>query len=354
MPIGEFSDRSGLSPKQLRTYAASGLLVPAAVDSVSGYRFYAPGQLRDARLIEVLRRAGVPLADIDSMLRQPTRDRLDLWARRVDDQAAASREALELARRMLALDVTQEKGEIDHRARGGAVRHFATASRSEQGPVREDNQDAVATDGRLVAVADGMGGHQGGGVAAAMAVAMVGAAFTGETPGELEAAVRAANWAIWQRAQASPELEGMGTTLCAAGMVQGRVTLVNVGDSRAYLVREGSLSRLTDDHSVTAELVRRGELTEEEATTHPHRGILTRALGVGPGVELDSRTLELADGDRLLLCSDGLFNEVSSEEIASLTSRPSLTAAADGLVEAALDRGGRDNVSVVLAEVTTG
>jgi PPM family protein phosphatase len=350
MPIGEFSERSGLSPKQLRTYAASGLLVPAAVDSTSGYRFYAPGQLRDARLIEVLRRAGVPLADIDAMLRHPSRDRLDLWARRVDDQAAQSRGALELARRMLALDVLHDTSEDDYR-RGGRVKHFATASRSEQGPVREDNEDAVVTDGRLLAVADGMGGHQGGGVASAMAVAMVDAAFTGETPGELDAAVRAANWAIWERAQASPELGGMGTTLCVAGMVQERLALVNVGDSRAYLLRAGSVSQLTEDHSVTAELVRRGELTEAEAATHPHRGILTRALGVGPEVELDSRTVEVTHGDRLLLCSDGLFNEVSFEELSWLMTAATLTAAADGLVDAALAHGGHDNVSVILAEV---
>jgi serine/threonine protein phosphatase PrpC len=349
MAIGEFSERSGLSPKQLRAYAASGLLVPAAVDSMSGYRFYAPGQLRDARLIEVLRRAGVPLVDIDAMLARPSSDRLDLWARRVDDQAAQSREALEQARRMLALDVSGETDEDGH-PRGGRVKHFATASRSERGRVREDNQDAVVTDGRLLVVADGMGGHQGGAVASAMAVAMVDAAFTGGA-GELDAAVRAANWAIWERAQASPELEGMGTTLCAAGLVQERLDLVNVGDSRAYLLRAGSVSQLTEDHSVTAELVRRGELTEEEAVIHPHRGVLTRALGVGPAVELDSRTVEVSDGDRLLLCSDGLFNEVSFEELSSLMTGTSLDTAADGLVEAALAHGGHDNVSVILAEV---
>ena len=116
--------------------------------------------------------------------------------------------------------------------------------------------------------------------------------------------------------------------------------VVNVGDSRACLLRDDSLTQLTDDHSVTAELVRRGELTEHEALDHPHRGVLTRALGVGPDVELDSAAHPVAEGDRLLVCTDGLFNEVPNDEIASLmAATDDLQATADALVELALSRG---------------
>jgi protein phosphatase len=166
--------------------------------------------------------------------------------------------------------------------------------------------------------------------------------------------VRAANRAIWDRADGSGELEGMGTTVCAVGLTgDGNIAVVNVGDSRAYVLREGSLRQLTADHSVTAELVRRGELSEEEARGHPHRGVLTRALGVGPEVEADSAAHLAVDGDRLLVCTDGLFNEVDDDEIASvMTATGSRQATADALVELALSRSGGDNISVVIADIS--
>jgi protein phosphatase len=228
-----------------------------------------------------------------------------------------------------------------------------TAGRTETGLVREQNQDAIVRGDRLVLVADGMGGPPGGDVAARLAAAVVRAVFTGRSADELEAAVRAANWAIWDRAASHPELGGMGTTICAAGLLDGgRIALVNVGDSRAYLWREGTLAQLTRDHSVTAELVERGELLEEEAPRHPHHGVLTRVLGVGPDVEIDNATHSTKPEDRFVVCSDGLFNELSSGEIASVLMKgESLTAVADNLVERAITRGGHDNVSVVVAEV---
>ena len=199
-----------------------------------------------------------------------------------------------------------------------------------------------------------MGGHPGGEVASAVAVALVQAAFTGRSLDELQAAVRAANRAIWDRAGASAELEGMGTTICAAGLTgDGSLVVVNVGDSRTCVLRNGSLRQLTDDHSVTAELVRRGELSEEEALDHPQRSVLTRALGVGPDVEVDGAAHPVVEGDRLLVCTDGLFNEVPNDEIASLmAATEDLKATADALVELALSRGGRDNVSVVVADIS--
>jgi protein phosphatase len=230
-----------------------------------------------------------------------------------------------------------------------------TASRTDIGLVRDSNQDAVASHDDLAVVADGMGAPPGGEVAAAVAVSLVQAAFTGGSLEELQAAVRAANRAIWDRASTSSALEGMGTTICAAGLTaDGNLAIVNVGDSRAYIWHDASLTQLTEDHSVTAELVRRGELTEHEALDHPHHNILTRALGVGPDVELDGTTHEAIKGDRLLVGTDGLFNEIASDQIASLmVDTEDLQATADALVERALSQGGRDNVSVVIAEIST-
>jgi protein phosphatase len=146
----------------------------------------------------------------------------------------------------------------------------------------------------------------------------------------------------------------MGTTICAAGLTgDGSLVMVNVGDSRACVLRNDSLTQLTDDHSVTAKLVRRGELSEHEALDHPHHSVLTRALGVGPDVELDSVAHPAVKGDRLLVATDGLFNEVPNDEIASLmAATEDLQTTADALVELALSQGGRDNVTVVVAEIS--
>ncbi len=353
MPIGDFAARSGLSPKRLRSYAAGGLLVPAAVDSASGYRYYSPSQERDARLIDALRTAGMPLADIGALLRDPSCEQLDAWARRVAIDAADRQKALDLARRLLSIEATTRTSVESERPEKESLMNLRTVSRTDIGRVRDNNEDAVGSGDHLAAVADGMGGHPGGELASAVAVALVQAAFTGQSLDELQAAVRAANRAIWDRAGASAELEGMGTTVCMAGLIDnGTLVVVNVGDSRACVIRNGSLTQLTDDHSVTAELVRRGELSEQEALDHPDRGILTRALGVGPEVELDSATHPAREGDRLLLGTDGLFNEVPNDEIESLVAATEdLQATADALVELALSRGGRDNLGVVVAEV---
>jgi protein phosphatase len=353
MPIGEFSERSGLSPKRLRSYAAGGLLVPAAVDSASGYRYYSPGQLREAQLIDALREAGMRLADIGNLIREPSGEQLDAWARRVEIDAARRRKALDLARRLLAIEAASFPASDKEPSRRVSMTQLRTVSRTDIGRVRDNNEDAVARSDRLAAVADGMGGHPGGEVASAVAISLLQAAFTGRSLDELHAAVRAANRAIWDRACGSAELEGMGTTVCAAAMIEnGSLAIVNVGDSRAYLLRDGSFKQLTDDHSVTAEAVRRGELSEQEALDHPYRHVLTRAVGVAPDVELDSTAHPAAEGDRVLVCTDGLFNEVPNDEIVSLmAATEDIRATVDGLVELALSRGGHDNISVVVAEV---
>ena len=353
MAIGEFSDRSGLSAKRLRTYAAEGLLAPAAVDPGSGYRYYSPGQLADAKVIDALRQAGVPLAEINAFMRLPSEARLDAWERQLHSDADHRQGALALARHLLAEgeDASFPTANPDFKERFMAT--LRTAGRTDIGQVRENNEDVILSSERLVLVADGMGGHPGGEIAANVAASVIPAVFTGQSEDELEAAVRAANWAIRDRAFGQSELAGMGTTICAAGLLSsGQLALVNVGDSRAYLWHEGALSRLTKDHSVTAELIERGELREEEAAQHPYYGVLIRALGVAPDVEIDRRTVAVGKGDRVVLCSDGLFNELSSDEIAGAVGAARDPAAlVDALIERAIAQGGRDNISVVVAEV---
>jgi PPM family protein phosphatase len=353
MSIGEFSKRSGLSPKRLRSYASAGLLVPAAVDSGSGYRYYVAQQLRDAQLIDALRGAGVPLADIATVLRDRSGAPLDVWAGRVQADAARRHAALREARRLLAVDADSSNADGPECSGRDEMMMLRTAARTDIGRVRPSNQDAVLCLDHLVAIADGMGGPPAGEMASSLALAVVEAAFTGRSSDELEAAVRGANRAIFERAAEGEDLEGMGTTLCAVGLTRdGRLAVVNVGDSRAYLLRDGELQRLTDDHSVVADLVRRGELTESEARHHPHRSVLTRAVGVGPTVEVDTAAWPAGPGDRVLLCTDGLTNEVRQDQIVSvLETTDDLAGVADALVELALANGGNDNVAVVVADI---
>jgi protein phosphatase len=271
----------------------------------------------------------------------------------VEIDAAQRQKALDLARRLLAIEATSFPPAGNEETERVSMTKLNAVSRTEIGLARENNEDAVVSSDLLAVVADGMGGHPGGELASAIAASLVQVAYTGRSLDELQAAVRAANRAIWDRADGNAELEGMGTTICAAGLTEdGNLAVVNVGDSRAYVLRDGSLRQLTHDHSLTAELVRRGELSEHEAFDHPYHGVITRALGIGPDVELDSATHRATAGDRLLVCSDGLVNEVPTEDIASaMATTADIRATADGLVELALSRGGRDNVSVVVAEI---
>ena len=353
MAIGEFSERSGLSAKRLRTYAAEGLLTPAAVDPTSGYRYYSPGQLADARVIDALRQANVPLADIRVFMRQPSRERLDAWERQLQTNAIHRQSALTLARRLVAESRDPRFPVVQPHSKEEPMITLRAEGRTDIGRLRENNEDAIVSSDRIALVADGMGGHPGGEIAANAAAGVIPAVFTGRSADELEASLRAANWAIRDRAIAQPGLEGMGTTICVAGLLtDGNLALVNVGDSRAYLWHEAALTQLTQDHSVTAELIERGELREEDAAQHPHYGVLTRALGVGSDVEIDRRTLAVQTGDRIVVCTDGLFNELSREEIAeAMAADGEVADIVDNLIDSAIARGGRDNVSVVVAEV---
>lgn len=232
---------------------------------------------------------------------------------------------------------------------------LATGSASLVGQVRAANEDSFALTDDLVVVADGMGGHLAGEVASADAVEVVGAAAGRRSLAELVSAIHLANRRINDRAAEDDELRGMGTTVCAVGVVDDdgeHLAVLNVGDSRVYLLSQGSLHRLTEDHSLVETLVREGRITAAEAEVHPQRNVLTRALGVEPLVVVDAWLLAPCDGDRLLLCSDGLFNELTEDRIAEILGdgdEPDV--AARRLAAEADAAGGRDNITTVVVDV---
>lgn len=218
------------------------------------------------------------------------------------------------------------------------------------GQVREGNEDSYLIEEPLYAVADGMGGHRGGEVASSLALETVQQLFE-RREGTLADQVGQANRAVFDRSQSDRSVSGMGTTLTAALIDDGRVHLVHVGDSRAYLLRDGTLTQLTEDHTLVHRMVMEGEITEEEAETHPHRSILTRALGVDDSVQVDEGDVEINSGDRLLLCTDGLTGMVSEEEIQQIlldASEPQ--EAVDRLVTVANRAGGIDNITAVVLD----
>jgi PPM family protein phosphatase len=223
------------------------------------------------------------------------------------------------------------------------------------GRVRQGNEDSFMVHDPLFAVADGMGGHQGGEVASKLALETLGRLTlepSGDTSPSLVDAVRQANRDVLEKASTDPGLHGMGTTLTALVKGDERVLLAHVGDSRAYIVRDGQMKQLTEDHTVVEGLVQEGRLTREEAEIHPQRSILTRALGVDGDVEVDETTHQVKPGDRILLCSDGLTGMVPEGEIQRiLGEREDPQRAAEALVDAANEAGGQDNITAVVLDV---
>ena len=238
------------------------------------------------------------------------------------------------------------------------------------GRMRNINQDSyvLLPDRGLYIVADGMGGHQGGEVASRLAIETIQIAYQDPTADSLAEALAVANERIHIQAADDPNLHGMGTTVVAAALLREEpdpdesdhddgerpqhVLIANVGDSRAYLFRGGELEQLTDDHSLVADLVREGRITPEEAEVHPQRNIVTRVLGVYDHVDVDLWPVDPARGDRILLCSDGLFNEVGEDQMSAVLRRlDDPQEAAAELVRLANDGGGRDNITVIVLDV---
>jgi PPM family protein phosphatase len=239
-------------------------------------------------------------------------------------------------------------------------------AKTDLGRVRENNEDKfeffepedesmLATRGSFYAVADGMGGHAAGQIASELALKTIVNSYYGDTTGDVEhtllRAVQQANSLIHDTARAIVERSGMGTTITAAVVRGNELYVAQVGDSRAYLVRDGGISQITHDHSWVSEQVRLGALSEEEAQASPFRNVITRSLGATPGVEPDVYSERLKEGDVVVLCTDGLSGNVSPEEIRQITEGKGPSLAAKELVDLANERGGSDNVTVLVLAV---
>lgn len=231
---------------------------------------------------------------------------------------------------------------------------YLWATASHKGRLRDNNEDTVYPDSSgesdgsaVLIVADGMGGHVAGEVASRLAVNTA-----ASTEKDAVARIKAANNAIREEVAREPGLQGMGTTMTLASLEQGgSARLAHVGDSRAYLLRSGVLRQLTEDHTVAAEYVAQGQISPDDAAAHPQRHMLTRTLGLTPGIQVDEVSIDLESGDRLLLCSDGLTEMIPDDRIAEILGEGSPDEAVWGLVESANEEGGVDNITVIVVEV---
>ncbi|MFF9092004.1 MerR family transcriptional regulator [Streptomyces sp. NPDC014802] len=346
LTIGAFAKACRLSPKALRLYDELALLRPARVDPHTGYRYYAAGQLEQARLVAWLRRLGMPLADIRRICPLPpdaaAREIRAFWAR-IEAETAARRDLAAFLVEQLSAVARKDTAMLE-------LRHFA---HSDRGLVRPANQDTAHAGRRLLAVADGYG--PAGGPASSAAVEALRFLDGAELPAGsvlnvLEDALQGATQAVRDAARGPEEA---GTTLTALLWTGGgQLALVHIGDSRAYVLREGALFRITHDHTLVQSMLDEGRLTEEEATSHPQRSLLLKALGPDVSAAPDLRLHDARPGDRYLLCSDGLYGVVPEERVRELlTAAGSPRDAVRSLVAAANDAGGPDNVSCVVADV---
>jgi serine/threonine protein phosphatase PrpC len=224
---------------------------------------------------------------------------------------------------------------------------------SHPGRRRRRNEDAWVCHPPLFAVADGMGGARGGEIASRVAATALGEPVDGSGEARVVALIQEANRQVYERAREDSDASGMGTTITVALFENGIVSIGHVGDSRAYLIRDGKVDQLTEDHSLVAELVRTGRLSAEEAETHPQRSVITRALGTDPDVDVDVFSIEAKPGDLFLICSDGLTSMVDDATILNTVEvqRDDLDGVAKELVAAANRSGGEDNITVVFFEV---
>ena len=349
LTIGEFARASRLSPKALRLYDELGLLRPVRVDEYSGYRYYSPDQLEAARLVAWLRRAGLPLAAIAEIIGRPPAEVAAAVTAflRVAEAEFSERKGLAL----VLLDYLSE-GQTAMPGTQLAIRYAAA---SDIGRERDRNQDAAYAGSRLLAVADGWGP---GGDAASEAVIdalrpLESAESAGDLLNALSDAITAATSSLRAAAESDPEFADSGSTLTAMLWSGSRLALVHIGDSRAYLLRDGGLFQITHDHSVVQSLIDAGRLTPEEAWSHPQRAMLLKSLGT----TAETPDLSLHDaqaGDRYLLCSDGLSAVVPAADIRETLAAPETAPAAvvQRLIELANAAGGPDNIACVVADVT--
>ncbi|MGW4778516.1 MerR family transcriptional regulator [Streptomyces filamentosus] len=362
LTIGDFARATGLSAKALRRYDELGLLRPARVDPYNGYRHYAAAQTERARLIAWLRRIGMPLGEIGRVCALYEGDAAGAEAAARAIRAYwASVEADTAARRDLADSlVARVKGNPTGMTTTTTTTTTTATDRPayaltgatallDPGLVRATQQDAAHASERLLAVADGYGpeGGRAAGAAIGALAAVTAPARAGGGLDALEDGMRAAAGAL-------AGLDGSGTTLTAALLAGGRLALLHVGDSRAYLLRDGRTRQLTRDDTVVQELVDAGGLDPEEAAARPDRALLLKALDGGGAVPVPSLAVhEVRPGDRLLLCTDGLSALVPPADLArALAAAPTPGAAAEALRALAHALGAPDNLSLTTAEVT--
>jgi protein phosphatase len=353
LTIGAFAKASRLSQKALRLYDELGLLTPARVDPVTGYRLYAPGQLEQARLVAWLRRLGMPLVRIRHVCTldasSAAQEIRAFWAQ-VETDTAARRDLATF----LIDHLSWKDPAMSPTAKPLGIRYAAL---SDTGLVRESNQDTAYAGSRLFAVADGFGDR--GAPASAAAVDALkhleteGIPAGGHLLDVLEDAIDQAKQAVHGITATSAAPEEAGTTLTAMLWTGSQLALVHVGDSRVYLLRDGELFQITHDHTMVQSMVDEGRLSPEEAATHPQRALLIRALGQGADATHDLRLHDARQGDRYLLCSDGLSTVVPTDEVRRVLSEISdPEPAVRALITLANGSGGPDNVSCVVADVT--
>ncbi|MGC5562723.1 MerR family transcriptional regulator [Streptomyces sp. FR-108] len=355
MTIGAFSKACRLSPKALRLYDELALLRPARVDPETGYRYYAPEQLEQARLVAWLRRLGMPLAEIREVSAlepaSAAREIRAFWSR-VEAETATRRDLASFLVDHLAGPRADPRSLKETTMSTLELRYAAL---TDTGLVRSANQDTVYAGARVLAVADGFGA--GGAPASGAAVEALKfldaePLAAGNVLNLLEDAVQGATEAV--REAAGPADPATGTTLTAMVWTGSQLALVHIGDSRAYLLRDGELFRITHDHTVVQSLLDEGRLTPEEAMTHPQRTLLAKALTGAGSPSPDIRLHDARPGDRYLLCSDGLSRVVPEDTLtATLTTTPDPTEAARTLMTTAHTSGAPDNVSCVVADVVT-
>ncbi|MGW0800868.1 MerR family transcriptional regulator [Streptomyces sp. NPDC002692] len=349
LTIGAFAKASRLSPKALRLYDELGLLTPARVDPVTGYRLYAPEQLEQARLVAWLRRLGMPLARIQRVCT------LDAAAAAQEVRAFwVQVEADTAARRDLATflidHLSWKDPAMSPTAKPLGIRYAAL---SDTGLVRASNQDTAYAGPRLLAVADGCGSQGAPASAAAVnALKHLESVPAGNLLNALEDVIEQAKQAVHDVAGSGSSPEDTGSTLTAMLWTGSQLGLVHIGDSRVYLLRDGDLCQITHDHTMVQSMVDEGRLTLEEAASHPKRSLLVRALGQGGDTTPDMRLHDAQRGDRYLLCSDGLSTVVPTEEIRRVLSEiREPEQAVRELIALAISSGGPDNVSCVVADV---
>ena len=353
LTIGVFAGAAGLTPKALRLYDELGVLPPAAVDPESGYRFYDPAQLERAQLIARLRRIGMPLADVRVVCGLEPAVAAEavstFWQQVTADTVARGRAAA------LLVDHLTGRGATMPETNPAVTLRFA--ARCDIGAARRSNEDAAYASARLLAVADGGQGPGGAEASAAAIDALkpleLSAASAAELLTMLAEAVAEADRTVRQLAEDDHQPI---TTLTAMLWSGSQAALVHIGDGRAYLLRGGELSQLTQDHTYVQSLVDQGKLSPDEAASHPERALLVRALGAGAGqVEADLALRTALVGDRYLLCSDGLSAVVDRGALhAALSVSAEPEQVAGRLIDLAYAHGAPDNIACVVADAVAG